>query len=206
MGRWDPDAEGRLKQAALALYLERGYANVTATEIAASVGLTKRTFFRYFADRRDVLFGGAQAFEAGVAAVVSSAAEGMAPIDAAVAGLVAGCDRLAPYRQFARLRRELIASSTDLQERELGKMSSLTEAVAAALRDRGTEPLQASLTAHASVVAFAAAYARWVDDDSGDLPALIHHALGELRRALAVQETSQAPRHAAATPERRPPP
>ena len=205
MGRWDPDAEGRLKQAALSLYLERGYANVTVTEIAVSVGLTKRTFFRYFTDKRDVLFGGAQAFEAGVAAVVSSADESVPPIDAAVAGLVAGCDQLAPYRQFARERRDLIASSTDLQERELGKMATLTEAVAAALRERGTEPLQASLSAQAGVVAFATAYARWVDEDDVELPALIHHALQELRRALTVQQTSQVPHHAAATPGRRPP-
>ena len=186
MGRWDPDAEGRLKQAALALYLERGYANVTVAQIAASVGLTKRTFFRYFTDKREVLFGGADTFHAGVVAAVHGAAGDLPPIDAVVAALVAGCEQLAPYRQFARGRRDLIASSTDLQERELSKTAALTAAIGAALRERGTEPLHASLTAHAGVVAFTTGYARWVDEDSSELPALVHQSLRELRRALAT--------------------
>ena len=186
MGRWDPDAEGRLKQAAMTLYLDRGYANVTVAQIAASAGLTKRTFFRYFTDKREVLFGGATAFQAGVVAAVHGAADDLPPIDAVVAALAAGCDQLAPYRQFARGRRDLIASSTDLQERELSKMAALTGAVTAALRDRGTEPLQASLAAHAGVVAFTTGYARWVDEDSFELPALIHQSVHELRRALST--------------------
>lgn len=186
MGRWDPDAEGRLKQAALALYLERGYPNVTVAQIATSVGLTKRTFFRYFPDKREVLFGGAQMFHSGVVAAVHGAADDLPPIDAVIAALVAGCEQLAPYRQFARGRRDLIASSTDLQERELSKMAALTEALTAALQDRGTEPLHASLTAHAGVVAFTTGYACWVDDDTSELPALIHQSLQELRRALAT--------------------
>ena len=58
MGRWEPDARGRLEQAALALYLERGFENTTVAEIAERAGLTERTFFRYFADKREVLFSG----------------------------------------------------------------------------------------------------------------------------------------------------
>ncbi len=186
MGRWDPDAEGRLKQAALTLYIERGYAHVTVAEIAASVGLTKRTFFRYFTDKQEVLFGGAEAFQATVVAAVHSAAGDLPPIDAVVAALAAGCGQLAPHREFARGRRDLIASSLDLQERELSKMAALTGAVAAALRNRGTKPQQASLTAHAGGIAFTTAYARWVDEDAADLPALIHQSLQELRRAVTT--------------------
>ena len=54
-------------------------------EIAERAGLTKRTFFRYFDDKREVLFSGAPAFQDAVVAAVVDAPEGVAPIDAVVA-------------------------------------------------------------------------------------------------------------------------
>jgi len=187
MGRWDPDAGGRLQQAALELYLERGYSDVTVAEIAESVGLTKRTFFRYFADKREVLFAGAQEFQAGVLTAVSEAAEDVAPIDVVVTALAGSGAQLAQYGQSARGRRDLIASSADLQERELIKMASLTKAVTEALRHRGADPLQASLTAQAGVAAFTTAYDRWIDQDGAtDFPTLVHQCLDEYRRAICA--------------------
>ena len=59
MGRWQPDAQGRLQQAALTLFAKQGFESTTVAEIAEQAGLTKRTFFRYFADKREVLFQGA---------------------------------------------------------------------------------------------------------------------------------------------------
>jgi len=187
MGRWDPDAEGRLQQAALALCLERGYSDVTVAEIAASVGLTKRTFFRYFADKREVLFAGAHEFQAGVVTAVAEAAEDAAPIDIVVTALADSGAQLAQYGQSARGRRDLIASSADLQERELIKMASLTKAVTEALCHRGADPLQAGLTAQAGVAAFTTAYDRWIDEDgASDFPTLVHQSLNELRRAVCA--------------------
>ncbi len=58
MSRWEPNARGRLEQAALELYCERGFEQTTVAEIAERAGLTERTFFRYFADKREVLFAG----------------------------------------------------------------------------------------------------------------------------------------------------
>ncbi len=185
MGRWEPDAGGRLQQAAMALYLERGYEDVTVAEIAHSAGLTKRTFFRHFADKREVLFAGAPAFQAGVVAAVMAAPGHVAPVDAAVAALAEGGAQLTQYGQFARARRVLVASSPELQERELIKMASLTTAITGALRDRGTDALQASLAAQAGVAVFTNAYDRWIDDGgASDLPALMQQSLDELRRAI----------------------
>ena len=184
MGRWDPDAGDRLKQAAMALYLERGYTGVTVTEIAAAAGLTKRTFFRHFPDKREVLFAGAQELQDRVAAAVREAASGLAPVDVVVTALADNCAQVEQYREFARGRRELIASSTHLQERELIKLASLTRAVADALHERGVDPLQASLTAHAGVTAFTIAYDRWLDDDTFLLPRLIYRSLDDLRQVI----------------------
>ncbi len=187
MGRWDPDAGGRLQQSAMALYLERGYEAVTVAEIAAAAGLTKRTFFRYFADKREVLFAGAPLFQAQVVQAVADAPEHHAPIEAAVAALAVGGAQLEQFGRHARARRELIASSPDLQERELIKMASLSAAVAGALRDRGLDSKRANLTAQAGVTAFTTGYDRWIDTDgAGDLPALVQQSLDDLRRAIGV--------------------
>ena len=76
VSRWEPNAQQRLVQAAMELYAERGFSETTAAEIAARAGLTERTFFRYFADKREVLFSGSEAFVKlladGVAAAVVS--------------------------------------------------------------------------------------------------------------------------------------
>ena len=56
MARWEPDAKGRLAEAALELYAERGYEQTTVAEIAERAGVTERTFFRHYADKREVLF------------------------------------------------------------------------------------------------------------------------------------------------------
>src|ERR1700731_4121568 len=84
MARWEPDSRGRLEQAALALYGERGFEQTTGAEIAARAGLTERTFFRHFADKREVLFGGGELQELLVSAV-AGAPDSAAPMDAVAA-------------------------------------------------------------------------------------------------------------------------
>src|ERR1700737_4981446 len=89
MGRWEPDAGGRLEQAALKLYGERGFEQTTVAEIAKRAGLTERTFFRHFADKREVLFAGARELQELMLSTVADAPATLAPIDAAIAGLEA---------------------------------------------------------------------------------------------------------------------
>src|SRR5713226_6339271 len=89
MGRWEPDARGRLERAALELYLERGYEQTTVTEIASRAGLTQRTFFRHFADKCEVLFAGSKWLQELIVSTLSSAPDSAAPIDAVCAALQA---------------------------------------------------------------------------------------------------------------------
>ena len=63
MTRWEPGAPERLAQAALELYAERGFEQTTVAEIAKRAGLTERTFFRHFTDKREVLFAGQDDFQ-----------------------------------------------------------------------------------------------------------------------------------------------
>src|SRR5260370_16716128 len=60
--RGEAGARGGLQAAALELFATRGFEQTTAAEIAQSVGLTERTFFRHFSDKREVLFYGQQQF------------------------------------------------------------------------------------------------------------------------------------------------
>ncbi|BEP14108.1 TetR/AcrR family transcriptional regulator [Acidothermaceae bacterium B102] len=187
MGRWDPDAGGRLQHSAMTLYLERGYEAVTTAEIAEHAGLKKRTYFRHFADKREVLFAGAEAFQSFVVDAVVHAGTDRAPMDVVITALADSGTLLEPYRDYTRARRDLIASSTDLQERDLIKLASLTAAVAEALREREVEPLQATLTAQAGVAAFSTAYDLWADDDgTSDFGRLVHQTLDNLRRAIGA--------------------
>jgi AcrR family transcriptional regulator len=185
MARWEPDADGRLKQAAMALFHERGYAEVTVAEIADRAGLTKRTFFNYFADKREVLFAGSEAYLASVVKHVAEAEAGLEPIDVAVLALTLSGLELAQYGEWARARRDLIASSTELQERDLIKNAALTSAIAEALSERQVEARTAVLAAQAAMAVFGIAYSDWVEGRSGDLPGLIQQSLADLRRAVA---------------------
>jgi AcrR family transcriptional regulator len=184
MARWEPDAEGRLQQAAMTLFLERGYAEVTVAEIADRAGLTKRTFFNHFADKREVLFAGASDFEASVVKHLTETDDDLDPIDAAVAALTRGGLELAQYGEYARVRRNLIASSVELQERDLIKMASLASAIAEALRRRHVPARTATLTAQAAMTVFGTAYGDWVADSTSDLAALMQRSLADLRHAV----------------------
>src|SRR5476651_2134991 len=114
MARWQPDSRGRLEQAALALYGERGFENTTVAEIAASAGLTERTFFRYFADKREVLFSGASALQELLVTTVTAAPASTAPIDAVAAAIEAAATVLQQRREYARLRKSVIAANAEL--------------------------------------------------------------------------------------------
>jgi AcrR family transcriptional regulator len=187
MARWPPDARGRLMQAAMELYGEHGYDRTTVAEIAERAGLTKRTFFRHFADKREVLFGNGHEFQDRFVAGLAAAPPAAAPLDAVAAALEAGAGVLAERREFARRRQAVIAANEELQERELVKLASVAAALAAGLRERGVAEPTASLTAEAAMAVFRVAFERWIaEGNDQDLPALIRDSLDALRAVAAA--------------------
>lgn len=186
MGRWEPDARGRLEEAALALYGERGFEQTTVEEIAKRAGLTERTFFRYFADKREVLFWGAGSLQEFLVGTLASAPDSAAPIDAVAAALEAAGALLQERREFSLKRQAVIAANTGLQERELIKLASLASAMAEALRRRGVGDPAAGLTAEAGIAVFRIAFERWINETSQrDLPQFIRESLDELKAVTA---------------------
>ncbi len=182
MARWQPNARGRLEQAALELYGERGFENTTVAEIAARAGLTERTFFRHFADKREVLFGGAGQLDELLAGAVAEAPAEATPIQAVTAGLDAVARVLTERRDFARLRQPIITANAELRERELIKLASWASQLADALRARGVDLPTATLASEIGIAVFRVAFQRWVDDaGTPDLSDLIRASLSELK-------------------------
>jgi AcrR family transcriptional regulator len=193
MSRWEPNARERLEQAALALYSESGFEQTTAAEIAKRAGLTERTFFRYFADKREVLFFGQTALHDIYVSTIAGAPDSAAPIDLIAEAVVAAAALLEERRDVSRQRQAVIAANPSLQERELLKLASLGSAMAEALRLRGVEEPTASLTAEAGITAFKIGFARWLDDpDQRTLSYLIRDSLDQLRDVTAGKTVGQA--------------
>jgi AcrR family transcriptional regulator len=198
MTRWEPNGRGRLELAALALYGGRGFENTTVAEIAARAGLTERTFFRHFADKREVLFSGADALQELLVSNVAAAPESVAPLDAVGAALEAAGALLEQRREYAGQRAAIIAANTELRERELIKLASLASAIADALRRRGVADPAASLSAEAGIAVFRIAFERWVQETNRrDLPELIRDSLDALK-AVTAGKRPAAPRRIAA--------
>jgi AcrR family transcriptional regulator len=187
MSRWEPNARGRLEQASLELYSQHGFDQTTVAEIAKRAGLTERTFFRHFADKREVLFWGEGVLHDLFVRAVASAPDSAAPMDAVAAGLkTVGILFEGRPREQARQRQAVIAANTQLQERELIKLAKLASGIADALGRRGVAQPAASLTAELGVAVFKVAFERWVDEvNERDLAQLIHESLEELK-ALAA--------------------
>ncbi|GGR89419.1 TetR family transcriptional regulator [Streptomyces humidus] len=186
MGRWEPNTRERLATAALELYGERGYEQTTVAEIARRAGLTERTFFRHYADKREVLFDGAGTLQELFVNAVAEAPESAAPIDAAAAGLEAVATVFTGRREHARQRHAVIAANAELLERELIKLASLSAAVADALRRRGVAEPAASLTAEAGVAVFKVGFELWIAaSEERELSQSMRESLDELRAVIA---------------------
>jgi AcrR family transcriptional regulator len=188
MVRWQPDAQGRLAEAAFALYGERGFDATTVADIAERAGLTKRTFFRYFADKREVLFLGAQELQQLFVSAVGAAPASAGPLEAVTAALDAAAVMFQERREFAARRQQIVTSHPELMERELIKLASLAAAVAEALRRRGVGDPTAILTAEAAITVFRVGFERWLDPANAarTFQQVIHESLDALRGAVAT--------------------
>ncbi|WP_051025445.1 TetR/AcrR family transcriptional regulator [Nocardia aobensis] len=187
MSRWEPNARGRLSEAALELYSERGFDETTVAEIAERAGLTERTFFRHFADKREVLFGGQDLLSSAIAEAVAAAPADADPMATAIAAIQAAGAQIPDLPQWQRQRRAVIAANAGLQERELRKMAVLGGELADALRTAGAPEAVAILCARVAVTVFGIAFDRWLDGSSTcELSHVTAEVYAELRAAVGA--------------------
>ncbi len=186
MGRWAPGAETRLRLAAIELFAERGYEDATVAEIAERAGLTARTFFRYFADKREVLFDGSDTVTERFAAAARSTPPDAPPIRVVAAALDEFAALVGQDRGWARRRRAVIDATPELLERELVKLATMSAALAGVLRERGVSDLEAALAAEAGVAVLRTAFEHWTGDEvSASLPDLMRESLTRLQEIAA---------------------
>jgi AcrR family transcriptional regulator len=189
MARWEGNTRGRLERAALDLFTEQGYDRTTVAQITKRANLTERSFYRWFTDKREVLFGGSEELEQRFVAAIKSAPEGTDPLTMLMAAFSTAPEVIRP-RDFLRERSAVIAANPPLQERELIKLASLSQALTAALEDRGYDSQTARLATDAGMAIFRLASGRWMADENADHARLLSDCAADL---LAVLKGAGAP-------------
>jgi AcrR family transcriptional regulator len=192
MARWEPDARQRLERAALELFAERGYDDVTVPEITARAGLTTRTFFRHFADKREVLFADADQMPILAAQLVRDAPPELAPMELVQRGLPMLASTFEGRLDQLKQRKTIVNSNDGLRERELRKMERLVDAIAEAFRIRGIDDLTAAVVAETAVGVVKVALRRWIESDGREpLRTLITDSLVRIGDAFGQLEQRQ---------------
>ncbi|WP_432827379.1 TetR/AcrR family transcriptional regulator [Dactylosporangium sp. CA-092794] len=188
MSRWEPNARERLERAAVELFVEQGFAETTVPQITARAGLTTRTFFRHFADKREVLFAADEEIPDFAEQFLAEAPPALGPM----AVIAEGLEKVAAARfegrlDYLRTRRAVIQADEGLRERELRKLSALAEAMQRGFRRRGLDDLAAMLAAQLAATVLSVTITRWLDQDGADQPlsALVRDTLRALRSLAA---------------------
>ncbi|WP_093782735.1 TetR/AcrR family transcriptional regulator [Actinacidiphila guanduensis] len=181
MPRSGAQARMRLREAALELYAERGYDATTTSEIAARAGVTERTYFRHFADKREVLFDGEAELREVMTAAIASAEDSLPPLSLVLRAYTAATPLFVAGRPVAERRARIIAATPALQERAHAKSAALTEALISALTQRGVPEPTARLAARAGAAIFERASRAWTGTSAQDLTSLVVQASHELR-------------------------
>jgi len=195
VSRWEPHARERLEQAALELFTEQGFAETTVPQITARAGLTTRTFFRHFADKREVLFAVEEELPVLVARLMADAPASLSPMMLIDQGLqTVAANRFEGQLEYLRTRRAVIQADEGLRERELRKFSILSEAVKQGFLNRGLDEVASTLAAQLAVTVFSVSLSRWLDQDTEQpLSELVRDTLKVLRSVTA--EPTDQPHH-----------
>ena len=169
------------------LYVERGFEQTTVADIATRAGLTARTFFRYFADKREVLFAGSADLQEHLVRALEGAPASASPMQAVSAALAAAATALGQRHEYSQARQAVINANAELRERELIKMASLSAALADGLRRRGVPEPDASLAAETGIVVLRVAFERWVGEPHDtDLSQTMRTALDRLKNVTTA--------------------
>ena len=182
MPRSGAESRRRLQQATLELFQQKGFDATTAAEIAERAGVTERTFFRHFADKREALFDGEAEFREEMASAVVSAPAGMSPIEALFHAFRSAEPLLQRNRPFTEPRQKIIDATPALQERVLTKTAGLIAALADAFRKRGVEDDAAKFAAQIGIATVSHATQMWLADPNSTFAGSLMKAETALKR------------------------
>jgi len=145
------------------LFADQGFEQTTVAEIAETAGLTERTFFRHFGDKREVLFAGQDDFLQLFIDPIDAAPAATAPYELIARSLASAGDFFPNERRaYSRARAAIIAAEAALQERELSKLAMLKLRLGEVLRERGIGEPAATLAAEIGVMVFHLSFQQWI--------------------------------------------
>jgi AcrR family transcriptional regulator len=191
MARWEGDTRGRLENAALALFEEQGYDRTTVAQIARRANLTERSFYRWFTDKREVLFGGTEDFQTHLVSAIDAVPSGTPPLPTLLAAFATAPEVIRP-RDFLLTRSAVIAANPPLQERELIKLAALSDALAAALVRRGCDEQTARLATDAGLAVMRLASRRALTDEHADFVQVLAASAADLL-TIAAEAVPRSP-------------
>lgn len=182
MPRWSPDAALVLEEAAMALFAEHGYAETTVPQIAERAGLTTRTFFRHFAEKREVVFLRDRELPTAVRTILDALPSGLGSRQLVEQGLSRAAVELEQWRAPISRRDAIIGSDEHLRERELLKLDHLAAAIEQGLVARDVPAEQAHVASRVAALAFDLALRRWLDAEGSSLQDELDRAWSEIRQ------------------------
>ena len=186
MSRWQPDARERLERAAVELFVEQGFAETTVPQIAERAGLTTRTYFRHFADKREALFGSEDELAPMIAGLMADAPASLSPFDAIAQALNTVASRLQPQYEFMVVRHRVVQADDGLRERELRKRAALAAEITKGFQVRGEDDLTSLVAASLATGIMGLSIERWLNGSGSEsLPDLVRHALTAARGLLS---------------------
>lgn len=184
MARWEGNTRGRLERAALDLFNEQGYDRTTIAQIAQRANLTERSFYRWFADKREVLFGGSEGLEKHLVSAIDAAPSDTGALPTLLAAFATAPEVFRP-REFLRERSAVIAANPPLHERELIKLASISEALTAALLHRGCDRQTARLATDVGMAVLRLTTERWMADERADFAQVLSTSAADLLAVTA---------------------
>ncbi|CAN5550946.1 mycofactocin system transcriptional regulator [soil metagenome] len=181
-GRPQATSHHELELVALDLFRRHGFDDVSVADIAQEAGISRRTFFRYYASKNDAVWG---EFDPLLADMEASLQATGGPLLATIADAVVAFNTLDPDAVPAhRLRMALILHTPALQAHSALRYAEWRAVIArhaARVLDQPVDGPVPQLVAHVALAAAVAAHEQWLADDRSDLSMLIRQAFDRLR-------------------------
>ncbi|HZQ77383.1 MAG TPA: TetR family transcriptional regulator [Acidimicrobiia bacterium] len=180
-----------LEAAALRLFGERGFDAVTVDDIAADADVSRRTFFRYFASKEDVLLADHHVQLARLREAMAARPPGEAILTALRNALLSITGDFEDRREKVILRGRIMRETPSLQARSLVHQKSWEDAMQQMVAERlGVDPvadLRPGVVAATALAAMRVAFNNWLNAGAkGDLIALTAEALDLLDGGLQL--------------------
>lgn len=187
-GRPGATSHAAIEQAAFALFAERGFAGTTLDDIAAAVGVGRRTLFRYYRSKNDIPWGQFDRTLDDFRRILAATPADLPLWEAVHRGVVRFNEFPADARPAHRERMELILGTPELQAHSALRYAEWRAVIAAhvaARLDQAPTDLLPATVGHVSLALALAAYEAWMRDPSRPLAGLVDEAMRGLRTHLA---------------------